>query len=296
MSLYNTLSFIVRHPLNKGHKFRALSRFLKWQIGSRLVPGQVLFEWINGSRIVVKPGETGLTGNIYCGLDEFPDMGYLLHVLNPEDLFIDVGANVGSYTVLACAVKGAKGVCFEPVPATFERLLDNLRINGLEDRVTAMNLGLSDGEGELLFTTGENCTNHVIAKAEASSAAVQVKVRSLDAVLAGQMPSVMKIDVEGFETPVLSGALELLRRESLHSVIMELNGSGDRYGYDEGKILKLMAELGFSTYAYEPFSRTLRAIDGKNRSSGNTLFIRDAERVGARLKGAPRIQVAGVFI
>ena len=45
-------------------------------------------------------GMTGATGNVYCGLHEFEDMALVLHALRPRDLFVDVGANVGSYTVL----------------------------------------------------------------------------------------------------------------------------------------------------------------------------------------------------
>jgi hypothetical protein len=66
-------------------------------------------------------------------------MAYVLHTLTPDDFFVDVGANVGSYTVLACAVRGAKGYCFEPVPTTYRRLLDNLRLNDLTSRVVSLN-------------------------------------------------------------------------------------------------------------------------------------------------------------
>jgi len=61
MSLLSTLRFIVRHPLNRGRPFAALLRFAKWQIGSRLVPGAVLFRWVGGALVVVRPGETGFT-------------------------------------------------------------------------------------------------------------------------------------------------------------------------------------------------------------------------------------------
>lgn len=92
MSLLNTIKFIANHPLNRQQKISSIARFIKWQIGSRLVPGAVVFDWINGSKFLVKTGETGLTGNIYTGLHEFSDMGFLLHFLRNEDLFVDVGA------------------------------------------------------------------------------------------------------------------------------------------------------------------------------------------------------------
>jgi len=41
MSIFNTLKFIIQHPLNRGRQVRALVEFLKWQVGSRLVSGQV---------------------------------------------------------------------------------------------------------------------------------------------------------------------------------------------------------------------------------------------------------------
>ncbi|MBU3936282.1 MAG: FkbM family methyltransferase, partial [Proteobacteria bacterium] len=74
MSLANTLKCLVSHPLNKSNKLAALIRFLKWQVGSRLIPGEVIYQWVNNSKVVARTGETGITGNIYCGLLEFPDM------------------------------------------------------------------------------------------------------------------------------------------------------------------------------------------------------------------------------
>ncbi len=88
----------------------AVIRYIKWQVGSRLVPGDVIYQWINNSKVVARNGETGITGNIYCGLHEFPDMAFLLHVLREEDLFVDIGANVGSY--YSIGLNWSKGILF----------------------------------------------------------------------------------------------------------------------------------------------------------------------------------------
>src|SRR5687767_1762894 len=265
----HTLKFIFSHPLNRGRRVRAFTRFLRWQLRSRLAPGPVVYPWVNGSKVIVRPGETGVTGNVYCGLHEFEDMAYLLHVMNATDLFVDVGANVGVYTVLACAVKGARGICFEPVPATYDRLLENLRLNVQTGRVESLNLGVADTEGELLFTSDENTMNHVVPDAHGrvpqndapGPNTVRVRVSTLDVILQDRRPSVLKIDVEGFETRVLAGAAATLRHTSLHSVIMELNGSGERYGFDEDKILETMASVGFTPCRYEPFTRSLERTE-----------------------------------
>ena len=295
-NLINTTKFIVNHPVNRGSKIGAMLRFAKWQIGSRLVPGQVVYEWINEVKLIVRPGETGLTGNIYCGLHEFEDMSYVLHVLNSEDLFVDVGANVGSYTLLACGVKGARGYAFEPVPETFSRLQENLRINRLDIKVRAFNMGLADKDGVLSFTTEQGCVNNVVTDEDKSGKCLQVEVLTLDTALEGESPCVIKIDVEGFEAQVISGAHMVLSNESLHSVVMELNGSESRYGFSEEKLLKTMLDYGFSTYSYEPFSRGLTSLEGKNNQSGNTLFIRNESAISRRLKVAPKIKVGNVEI
>jgi FkbM family methyltransferase len=295
-SLRDTLVMITRHPLNRHHPARALLTYLRWQIGSRVAPGQIVYNWIGGARVMVRPGETGFTGNIYCGLHEFEDMAYLLHVLRAEDVFADVGANVGSYTLLASAAKGARTFAFEPVPATFQRLVDNIRLNDLHTRVAAHNVGLAAQAGELKFTKGENVTNHVVTDGEKVDDAIMVPVAPLDSFLMPEVPAVLKIDVEGFERQVLLGAQETLAAPDLHSVIMELNGNGRRYGVDEGELLQMMRDFGFATYAYDPFARRLASLGGRCHASGNTLFIRDVDRVRERVRNAPRLAAGTTFL
>jgi FkbM family methyltransferase len=273
----------------------AIVRFLKWQIGSRLVPGEVIYKWVNDSKIISRTGETGVTGNIYCGLHEFPDMAFLLHVLKKSDLFVDIGANVGSYTILASSAIGARGYCFEPVPSTYDRLMTNIRLNDLEEQVISLNIALGNSKGEIHFSSDQNCMNHVIADDEITKSKIIVNVSTLDEELK-DTPFLMKIDVEGYETPALEGAENTLKNQELCAVIMELNGSGSRYGYDESKILSMMSNYGFKTYSYQPFKRQLINLEGKNITEGNTIFIRDMDRILERIKTSPKIKVHGVSI
>ena len=296
MSFSNTLKYITNHPLNNKFKAKALLGFLKWQVGSRLTPGKVVYNWISDSRMIVQPGETGFTLNIYCGLQDFPEMAYVLHVLSPDDLFVDIGANVGAYTVLASAVKKARSYCFEPVPSTYWKLMDNIRINDLNNRVTALNIGISDKEDTLSFTIGENCTNHVIAAGESAMDIVKVKVLPLDIVLADESPSILKIDVEGFETSVINGADNILRNKSLHSVIMELDGHGERYGFSDDTLFDKMQSYGFNSYRYDPFKRVLTKQHRQKTESGNTLFIREDSTVVEKITSAPQIKVGTAII
>ncbi len=303
MGLLSTLRFLWEHPINRSHRLDALSRYVRWQVGGRLMQGQLAYDWILGLKFLLRPGETGLTGNVYCGLHEFSSMAYVLHTMDSEDLFVDIGANVGSYTLLACGGVKARGICVEPVPETFSRLMANLRLNDLTDRVEALNIGLAEKEGELLFTRAENSINRVVRPEDHGKETVSVKVRTLDDILGGAIPSLIKIDVEGFETPVIRGGEKTLRDPRLHSVIMELGGMGERYGYSERELYQHMRSLGFGAYAYDPMKRVLHALGDEMGSvevagvpSDNTLFVRDVGRVKARVAEAPKIDIYGTLL
>lgn len=293
MSVLNVLKSVTTHPLNRDNKFKSIIRFVKWQIGSRLVPGAVVHDWINGSKFLVRCGEAGLTGNIYAGLHEFADMAYVLHVLRSSDVFIDIGANVGSYTILACSAVGASGFAFEPVPGIYARLVDNIRLNHLENRVKCLNIVLDREQGRLTFTNNMDTADHVLASGEQSDNTITAEASKLDTVLEDETPTLIKIDVEGYELPVIEGASKTLEKQALHSVIMELNEAGNRYGFDETKLLGMMFDYGFKTYSYDPLDRTLVNLQGKNLKSSNTLFIRNKPFVLDRLKNSPMIVVNG---
>jgi len=288
-----TLRWIWAHPLAARDRAGAFSRFARWQIGSRILPGAAVVPFAGPTVLLVEPGMAGATGNIYSGLHEFADMAFVLHYLRDTDRFFDVGANVGTYTVLAAGVRRAATVAVEPLPATFAHLLANVRLNGLTDRVQTLNVGLASKPGTLRFTRTLDSVNHVLASGEVRDDSVEVSVTTLDELAGDRIPSLIKVDVEGFETEVFAGAQATLANPTLRALIVELNGSGDRYGFDESALRRQIESFGFRPYVYEPFARRLVPMEGKS-GEGNTLYLRDVAEVQGRLREAPRVRVAGV--
>lgn len=286
---------LLNHPMNRENRLGALARYLRWQIGARIVPGDVVVPFVEDARLLLRPGMRGATGNIYTGLQEFEDMAFVLHCLRPGDLFVDVGANVGSYTVLAAKACGAHAVAIEPIPSTFRHLLDNIHLNAVGDKVETFNIGLSDAEGWLLFTAGSDATNHVLSPEEGEAETVCVAVKRLDDLLE-RPPSIIKIDVEGFETKVIYGAANTLKSDKLLAVIMELNGNGERYGFDEQALHYQMLDFGFEPCLYQPHSRSLVRLDGRNLRGGNTLYVRRCIEVATRLQNARRYKLRAVHV
>ena len=284
--------FVLAHPLNRANKWAALMRYFRWQFGSRLVTGDVLVPFVDKTFLRVRPGMTGATGNIYAGLHEFEDMAFVLHLLQEKDLFVDIGANIGSYTILAGGAVGAQCVSVEPIKSTFHMLEENINLNRLSGNVQALNMGIGKEKGVLRFTAGLDTVNHVVADTEQVDSVVEVPIVSLNDLLENQEPLLIKIDVEGFETNVIAGADKVFSKPSLLAVIMELNGSGERYGFDEGPLHEKMLSFGFQSYTYSPFERQLVSLNGEKSNSGNTLYVRNVDEVASRLSGARQYRIA----
>ena len=145
----------------------------------------------------------------------------------------------------------------------------------------------------MAFTADSDSINHALAAGEHHANTVTVEITPLDNVLQEESPALAKVDVEGYELPVLQGAMQSLERQTLKAVILELNGSGRRYGFDESKVVELMLNYGFKSYSYDPLDRSLAGLKGKNLDSGNTLFIRDESFVEKRVRSAPQLSIHG---
>lgn len=286
--LLRILKSIINHPINKDNKLNAIFRYLRWQINCRLNPFPIIYKYTEKSKLIVSKGMTGATGNLICGLHEYNDMFFLLHFLRQNDLFIDIGANIGSYTILASGHVEAMTISLEPVPSTFEHLTNNININRIQDRVRALNIALGSTSGKISFTKSLDTMNHVATNLDKDT--IDVSVLTLDEILKEErIPALIKIDVEGFETEVINGAKDTLLENELKAIIIELNGCGERYGYDETKIHNTLIKNGFDPYFYEPIQRHLTKIESFGKL--NTIYLRDFEFVCKRVENAQKVKI-----
>ncbi len=288
MGIRDTFDLLLRHPLNRERKLKAVLDYLRWQTSSLIAPGPIAVPYVNDTRLLASFGMSAATGNIYAGLYELEDMAFVGHFLRPGELLVDVGANIGSYTVLAGAV-GARAIAFEPVPATFAVLRDNVRLNALTG-VEVRNVAVGATSGLTRFTHSLGAMNRVAQSGEQS---IEVPVDTLDHLLAGERPTVIKVDVEGFESAVIDGAHEVLAQTAPGALLLERNGNGARFGFDEAALHQRILDQGFSAWRYQPFERELVAWDHAPAPSygGNTLYLRDAGAARERLATAPPLRV-----
>ena len=174
----------------------------------------------------------------WCGLSgwEAASIHTFLALAERAHHFLDIGANTGPYTLLACTVNPQlKAVSYEPVPRVYDHLQANLRANGFGARCQAHQMAVSDEVGSTRF--------HVPHTAMPSSASlaldgfrdirgslIEVPMTTVDADIARQgddsLPvDLIKIDVEGFEDRVLAGMSQVLS-EHRPVIVCECNPDG----------------------------------------------------------------------
>jgi FkbM family methyltransferase len=277
-------AFLATHPLTKRRRLSATARVVRWQIKSR-IRDEVIVDWIGGTRFAARRGMTGVTGNIYAGLHEFADMAFVLHFLRAGDLFADVGANIGSYAILASGVIGCRTIAFEPDPAAAAALERNITLNKIAERVELRIAAVGHRDGEARLSIGLDTQNHVLCGADAIGRSVPMQ--SLDRVLFGndRVPILIKIDVEGYEAEVLRGARAVLGTPVLKGVLTESRSPN---------VVEMLKSVGMTEFAYDAFAR--RLVPANEVPMANALFLRDPDQVASRLSQAHPIRILGTMV
>lgn len=205
-------SLVAVYPFQRGRtRLRSLTG--KWLVG-RLPFGA----WVRVSGVVDAEWEF-----LMNKVKEDATTEFVKSFLKPGMTFVDVGANVGYFTLLAASL-GASVVAYEPTPTVVQRLRENIALSGF-DSVTVVNAAVADQRGTLhLYQSPDDPeANNLFGD---GGDPVKVTAVSLDDDLADhgvQKVDLLKIDAEGAEPLVLIGAAKLLNSTSAPTIIIEVN-------------------------------------------------------------------------
>jgi FkbM family methyltransferase len=205
----------------------------------------------------------------------------------PEEVFVDIGANVGMYSLYAAAVRGARVYAFEPESQNYAELNRNIHINGLHSLVTALPLAISNTEevsALRLSRFGTGWGEHNVASPVSGGTAFEqgTVTSSLDRLIdtgAVAQPHHIKVDVDGIEWRVFEGMRKTLNSPQLKSVLIETNFKLPR----SVAIIEQMKQMGWrfskdqarinqhEIVPYEEIERRIRAGSGGQ----NFIYYRD---------------------
>lgn len=251
----------VRSILRNRHIGRSLAlvKHLQWQVrkGLNLFPFE---QTLSKSRIIARHRRCGVSALINSqGLYNYNNMNLVKLLLREGGIFFDIGANIGSYTLIASEQEKGAVYAFEPHPVTFSFLKENVCLNRRKN-VYLFNLALGAEEGEIRLTDeAGSATNRRVH--ERSEGTVRVLSRRADAFCLERcvVPNYVKIDVEGFEYEVLEGFGDRLREVDLWMI--EMNGLSEERSKGEKAISDLLAGNRFQgPYYFDYDSRALSRL------------------------------------
>ena len=243
----------------KIHVMRARARRLRWDFVKR-TRGHLLKE--------IEPGvKMKLYGDsLLCEMLLFQDFeqetrAFLKAFLRPGDIFLDVGANVGFFTLLAARHVGGSGKlhAFEPVRKTHVRLIENVRLNGLTN-VACHRVAFSDTVGEATITVagdgfdawnslGKPYMGGVVGTEVVATTTLDEFVERHS--LTGKI-SAIKIDVEGWESRVLTGANRTLSRDDAPLLIVEFaEQAATLAGSSCNELHRVLNALGYEVMTFD---------------------------------------------
>lgn len=188
----------------------AVARYAAWQMRLR-VQREASYGWIDGAQLLVRSRGGRATGNVYCGLQEFADMAFVLHLLRPNDLYVEVGAADGAYAVLAGRCCGAPVVCLEADAGRAAQLRRHVTINEIWKRSSIHEVAAGNEvrmvARERRYDPGE--------VGWGLDAVERFSMVTVDALLAGRQPALLRVGVRRTGAAVLEGATRTLRSETL---------------------------------------------------------------------------------
>lgn len=239
------IRYVWGHPANSRHRVRALLRAAHYQAQSRLLRRRAVARLGERSRLWVDLHRTGASKAMYANLPDLPEMLVWQRALHDGSLFVDVGANVGTYTLWAIEL-GAEVIALEPAADTFGLLEENIALNGY--RVTTIRAAAGDHCGTAWFTSGLDSGNSL-----AADGPVMTELVTVDSLIGDQWVTGMKVDVEGFEIDVLRGCTRALTERRIGMIQLEWNEASTKaVGTDRRPVAALLDSHGYRLYRPDP--------------------------------------------
>ena len=191
---------------------------------------------------------------------------FLKSVIKKGMKVVDVGSNIGYYTLIAADLIGSGGrvFSFEPDTENFRLLQKNISENNCQN-IEAINLAVSDKTGKLrLFLSEENQGDHRIYDSGSKRQSVEVGATSLDDFLKDRPVDFIKIDVEGAEPLVFAGMGGVIKNNPKVLIMMEFWPHGLKMaGFSPDDFLKNIQNQGFAIYFTEGHQKELKVFDDR---------------------------------
>jgi len=246
------------HPV----KIPVLTRVYGWLYRAFRPEGAVCVR-SEGHLLYIHAKDEGVSAQLFSkGIYDPVEMEIFRREIREGDFCVDVGANIGYFSLMAARLCGPQGrvYAFEPDRDNFSLLKKNIETNGYS-QITAMNQAVGNRTGRIqLYLSEKNKGMHRIYPSRYCQGIAEAEIIKLDDYFSNDAEEVhfVKVDTEGAEPAVVEGMRKVLTRSRRVRLLTEFAPvSMAEYGAEAGVYLKLLRELGFTIYHVDEESGTL---------------------------------------
>ncbi len=203
------------------------------------------------------------------GIWEPHETSLILELLQPGDTFLDVGANIGYFSILAAAAVGEAGrvMAYEPDPENYRLLQANVELNALRPRVISTAAALSDANGEgRLYLSSDNLGDHQVYAGDEERTSIPIRLVRGDDDLVRTLSrlDLVKVDTQGSEFRVISG-LSLLLQKFRPRILLELTPHSLRQAGSNGReLVEMLATVKLPMWIIDHVSGGLHATSAED--------------------------------
>lgn len=254
-----SLKGVLNHPNNTNSTIRTIVRIIWWKINQSIFKFPAIIEISEGVRCICYPDNSygGLV--VYTKLPEYYDMKFMIKIINKNDIFVDVGAGIGDYSIIAASIidKG-KVYAFEPDQRARKIFIENITLNKMKNKIQVEGQIVSDKEGHEYFKSEKQSE---ISHISLSDRGTSIKSLTLDKYLKKyniKRIKLIKIDVEGAELKVLKGLENIITTHAIDSLIVEVNKNSKKYGFSRNDLINFFESHDYEIFYYDKLGRFIK--------------------------------------
>lgn len=259
-------------------------RIFWWKFNQIFLKIPAIIELVPGTKCVCYPISSygGLV--VYTKLPDYFEQTFLLKNLKADSCFVDVGANIGVYSLLASSkITSGKIFAFEVSDAPLINLYENIALNKLDGKVQVVERLVSDKNGhEQFIEESISEISHIGNTSERDKGRIcsSVKLDSFLKINEVKKVDLVKIDVEGAEFKVLKGLRRFLQDGKVKFVLIEINKNVSNYGSSPSEVFTFLNKFGYFGYSFNKKGKLVRIYSKqiKDNTTNNYIFMKSGQK------------------
>lgn len=240
---------LLNHPVARKQRLQTILVVIWWILNRKMFRLPVLIEIAPSRLIICNPDSSFGSLIVYVTRPEFYEMQYVENHLTTDSVFIDVGAGIGDYSLIASSkIKHGKIFAFEPHPSPRAVFSQNIALNSIRNIILSSDV-VSHKTGKVRFHFQQTSELSGISKHGQLTNA-----RTIDSLITEYKLNkihMLKIDVEGAELSVLQGAKEAMKNNRIQRMVVEIRTSDLESSMTTHPVLQLLSKNNFSCFVFD---------------------------------------------